>query len=142
MFPKHKKPWFNQGNFLLVEMRGFEPLSKDGPIWNIYSLSCRINLSKLRSTSSLSLTDPQYFRELRWDNLNPLSYKVMLPDLTYISVSKPAFASLCRLLSESVICSVSRYLFVSLTYSYDCHSIQTHPCRIQVIPIHINIYSS
>ena len=122
-------------NSQLVEMRGIEPLSKSRPILSFYSLSCRIDLSKLRSTGSLSLTDSQDFRVRTRDNARTLSHQVIVQGSSSMRSQRPAFASLCRLLSESVICSVSRYLLVSLTYSYDCDLIQTDPCRIQDIPV-------
>ena len=73
---KSGSKFFEQGlnNELLVEVRGIEPLSKSRPILGIYSLSCRIDLSKLRSTSSLSLTDSLYFRGSSRDIPVPLSH--------------------------------------------------------------------
>ena len=81
--PSNMSTYSNDGYFfrhkslskvLLVEVRGIEPLSKSRPILGVYSLSCRIDLSKLRSTSSLSLTDSLYFRGSSRDILVPLSH--------------------------------------------------------------------
>ena len=81
--PSNMSTYSNDGYFfrhkslskvLLVEVRGIDPLSKSRPILGVYSLSCRIDLSKLRSTSSLSLTDSLYFRGSSRDILVPLSH--------------------------------------------------------------------
>lgn len=124
----------------MVEAGGIEPPSKSRSISGVYSLSYWINLSMLRSISNLSHTDFW----LIFMNIVRTSYIPYLTgyvtDSKGVSADRSAFASLCRLLSESVICSVSRYLFVHVTFANDCCLIQTDPCRIQDAPINKRVW--
>ena len=124
----------------MVEAGGIEPPSKSRSISGVYSLSYWINLSMLRSISNLSHTDFW----LIFMNIVRTSYIPYLTgyvtDSKGVSADRSAFASLCRLLSESVIGSVSRYLFVHVTFANDCCLIQTDPCRIQDAPINKRVW--